>query len=192
MSPRSLFIIVLRVLGIFSLKVLVLSILEFILNGFQYFTNSYFSFGLGMIILELVIVGLYFLVSYVLIFRAATLVDRFDLSRDIPNPLGFSINTRDILRIALVITAATLIISELPVLISNGIKMLKQDQLLFNQPVNWSSVVIPGVKVVIGLLLIGERKRLLDIFLKDQADEPADDRPTASTEEKDLFDDPQS
>jgi hypothetical protein len=193
MSPRSLFIIILRVLGIFSLKDSILSVFGLFPDVFRY---SQFSRTTSDTILvfavQLIIIAAFWAVSWVLIFKAAYLVDRFDLSRDISPALQFNLRTRDVLRIALIITAGILLALAVPAFISQLIGLFEPEvvSIYAERTVDWSPVITSGVKVVIGLLMIGERKKIIEFFLKDQAEETAghdDPEPPVDQSQQDLF-----
>lgn len=192
MSPRSLFIIVLRIIGILSVKATLLAIGQTLTNIFVLTQLSRETFFLTNIVPDMVVTAIYIVVSWALIFKASYIVDRFKLAHDIAPVLQFKLEKRDSLRIALVVTAAVLLVSELPGFIANLARMFERSpQEMYGEATvhSWTPVFISGVQVVIALLLIGERARILDILLKDPENNPTDDpeQPAVEDNDKDLF-----
>lgn len=192
MSPRSLFIIILRILGILSVRTLVLVFFQTISNIYLLTQLSDDDILYSAVIPGIFTTAIYFAVSWVLIFKAAYLVDHFKLSRDISPMLQFRFDKRDALRIAVVVTGAILLVNELPTFIANLAHMFdREPQSMFRQRVerSWSPVIQSLAQALIGLLLIGERARIVDILLNDSINNPTDDpeHPAGEEGNKDLF-----
>jgi len=170
MTPRTLFIIILRVLGILSIKELFIAIPQLISTVAMYFGFSD-SFGLIAVVISLLTVALYLWISYTLIFKADYLVVKFGLDQNFAEPtLQLNISIPSILRIAVIITGALLLISEIPELCRIVYVNLLRRNLSFieNSSPDWSPAVFSGVKIILGLLIIGERKRIL-VFLESKS-----------------------
>jgi len=120
MTPRTLFIIILRVLGILSLKELFIAIPQLISAIVMFFQGYSISGGLFMIVISLLTVALVLWISYALIFKADFLVARLGLDQNFTESI-------------------------LP---------------------DWSPAVFSGVKIVLALLIIGERNRILQFLEK--------------------------
>jgi hypothetical protein len=171
MTPGSLFIIILRVLGIVSVKELFVAIPQLISTAALYSMGS-ISAGLFMVVVSLLTVALYLWISYTLIFRAEYLVVKFGLDQNFAEQsLQLNINISSILRIAVIVTGALLLIWEIPEFCRIIYIKVQQRTLPFldeNSP-DWSPAVFSGVKIIIALLIIGERKRILE-FLEGNKD----------------------
>jgi len=195
MSARTLFIIVLRILGILSVRTAILALFQSIGSLFLLGSLTHESILYSNIVSNVVVTGVFFGVSWALIFKAGYIVDRFKLAQDMTPVLQFRIDIRDALRIALVVTGAILLVYELPTLISNIAEKLDAGEpVLFSDgnTVTWRPAILSAIRVVIALLIIGERKRILDVLLKDPANNPTDadlQERVSEDENKDLFPD---
>jgi hypothetical protein len=98
MTPRTLFVIILRVLGILSVKELFVAIPQLISTIAMYMGNSV-SLGLFMVVVSLLTVALYLWISHTLIFKAGYLVAKFGLDQNFAEPslqLNISISDKTI------------------------------------------------------------------------------------------------
>ena len=115
MTPRTLFIIILRVLGILSIKELFIAIPQLISTVAIYFQGYSASSGLFMVVISILTVALYLWISYTLIFKAELLVTKFGLDQNFAEPsLQLNISIPSILRIEVIVTGALLLIAEIP------------------------------------------------------------------------------
>jgi hypothetical protein len=172
MTPRTLFILVLRILGILSLKELVVAVPQLISTIVIFFGSYSVSGGLFMVLISLLTVALFISISYVLVYKADFLVTKFGLDQDIKEPfLQLTISVPSILRIVIIITGVLVLFLEIPEFCRIIYNLLQERNLRFLQDgsPDWSPAVFSGVKIVLGLLLIGERKRILQ-FLNKSAD----------------------
>jgi hypothetical protein len=173
MTPRTLFIIILRVLGILSLQDLFFSVPE-LLRVLLSFGKLY---GLGdgfiMLFVSLLSVALNLAVSYILIFKAPQLANKLKLDSGINEPiLQLNISLPSILRIAIIITAFLLLLYEIPNLVRLIYLGIQQREVtMLRADVDWSPAFFSGVRIIIGFLLIGERRRILDFLSRNSEDE---------------------
>ena len=177
MSPRTLFIVILRVLGILMLKELLTAIPQFVSATVMFFNESGPSGGLFMIFVALLAVAVYLLISYVLIFKADFLVTKFGLQQDIKEEsLQLNISIPSILRIAIIITGCLVLFLEIPELVRTLYWMFQKQDIDYFQgsPTDWSPIIVSVVKIIIALLIIGERKRILEFLEKSPAQEAKD------------------
>jgi hypothetical protein len=167
MTPRTLFIIILRVLGILSLKELFIAIPQLISAIVMFFQGYSISGGLFMIVISLLTVALVLWISYTLIFKADFLVARLGLDQNFTESiLNLNISVSSVLRIAIIVTGALLLISEIPEFSRIIYSLLQQRNLTYlgNGSPDWSPAVFSAVKIVLALLIIGERNRILQFL----------------------------
>jgi hypothetical protein len=169
MSPRTLFIIVLRILGILVIKEIIYAIPQLVSTVISFFTDSP-MLGFLMVIVSLLTFALYLWLAYTLVYKADRLVTKFALTENFSEPvldLNFSTNT--VLRIAIIVTGMVVLIDEVPEFCRLFYRTLQQREisiLYSTTESDWSPLVSSGVKIILGLLLIGERKRILEMFYK--------------------------
>ena len=169
MTPRTLFITILRVLGILSIKELFIAIPQLISTVAMYSLGSV-SAGLFMVVISLLTVALYLWISYTLIFKAGLLVAKFGLDQNFAEPiLQLNISIPSILHIAVIVTGALLLLSEIPEFCRIIYNILQERNISFMEDgsPDWSPAVFSAVKIILGLLIIGERKRILE-FLENK------------------------
>jgi hypothetical protein len=177
MTPRSLFIIILKVLGILSLKELIIAITPVISIIFPFLRGYPIADGLFMLVITLLALAANLGVSYILLFKTDVLVTKFGLTDGVSEPLlQLNISNRSILHIAIIVTGFLLLLIEIPDLIrilytSFSMRKFSYDQ---GQAFDWSPMIFSIVKIILGLLIIGERKRIIT-FLdhKPEADQGA-------------------
>jgi hypothetical protein len=180
MTPRSLFIIILRVAGILSLKGLLIAVPQLIstvLMLFRGYSGYSIADGLFLIVISLLTVAVYLAISYILIFKAHVLVTKFGLDQHFTEPiLNLNISISSILRIAIIVTGFLILVDEIPEFCRLVFFNLQKQRYLSYEEnsTNWSPVVFSGVKILIGLLIIGERKRILQFLEKSQEAEKSE------------------
>jgi hypothetical protein len=174
MSPRTLFIIILRVLGILSLKELFTAIPQLISTVALYFEGYSISGGLFMVVISLLTVVLFLWISYILIFKADYLVSNFGLDQNFTeSTLNLNINSSSVLRIAIIVTGTLLLIYEIPEFCRIAYSLLQERHISFlrDGSPDWSPAVYSGVKIILALLIIGERNRILQFLEKPKDSE---------------------
>lgn len=166
MTIRTLFIIILKVLGILSLKELILVLTQFITIVASFFTGYSFNDGLFMLFVSLVALALSLAVCYFLIFRAGYLVDKLALDQGFQETtISVNIQIASIFRIVLIVTAFLILIREIPEFLRIVVLELQRpDVSLLEGGTDWSGAIASGAKIIIALLLIGERNRILDFL----------------------------
>jgi hypothetical protein len=169
MTPRSLFTIILKALGIFFVKDIVLFLPQIISVISIYSTKNTFEGGdvsywlIGALILGL---GLYIYIPYFLIFRTEKLINLFHLDKGFDEELfELNISSEAVYIIAIVVTGLFLVITEIPTLCSLLFNFFDGRKSTFggNSPAI-SFVIVSVVKILAGLLLIGERSRIASLF----------------------------
>lgn len=177
MTPRSLLIIILRVLGIILLRALVLSVTELVSSVWYMFyygiSGTDVLFGIFITLIYILIV---LALGYWLIFKTEILIDKFGLDKGFSEPVfQFNINSRSIIQMGLIITGAVILFWELPGLVKNIYTAWQQNymtRLTIPAKTDWSPVSVSVVRIILALLIIGERKRICQFLVKEQASEP--------------------
>ena len=166
MTIRTLFTVILKVLGIFFIKNFLetipqlLSLLNF-LNDFG--GEQKLLIGLSEISLMLLILGL---VSYFLIFKTDLIIDKLQLDKGFGEEfIQLNIHRTTILSIAIIIMGGLLIINELGnfcrqlFLYYQEVKLVKQNYLSKNPNISYS--IISFIKIILGILLIIYQKQIV-------------------------------
>ncbi|HEX2847015.1 MAG TPA: hypothetical protein VHN59_10740 [Chitinophagaceae bacterium] len=105
--------------------------------------------------------------TYWFIFKTEVLIDKFGLDKGFAEPsFQFKIDVSSILQMALIITATIILVWEIPSLGKNIFYVWQQSRMGFLNPegANWSPIIISVIRIILALLLIGERKRILSLL----------------------------
>ncbi len=164
MSPRNLFIIILRVIGLFFARDLVLAIptlLSEILYASARSNNSVSSLALsGLIVL------VYVVICWGLVFKPGALVDKLKLDKGFNEEIiTMNIHRSTILSISLIIIGGLVLIDSIPALCRHLMTYYLQTRDRYgneNPTISWT--VLDAVRVIIGFLLIAEKRRIVNFI----------------------------
>ncbi len=134
------------VIGMFS---------PFLSPGFD--ESKFFS-----ILLPIFFLGTFFLAGYWLVFRTNSILSLLKFDPEMPDePLTFTVSAYTVTTIALILLGGSILINEAP-LVFNHIYTYFETRHIAFQEKNPSTlpILISIIKIVIALLVIGERKRI--------------------------------
>lgn len=168
MTPRSLFNVILKIFGLFFLKEIINTVPQLISYILFLMQAEEVKGGIVSLIFTALIVAFYCYIFYLLIFKTNNIIDKLKIDQGFnQQEFSFNLSTSKVLTIALFVIAGVIFANEIPNLcrqfytdfqekrMTNGIT--KQD---------FSYSIISAVKIVIGFLLIGERKRIIGFIEK--------------------------
>lgn len=172
MSINSLFIIILKVIGIFLLKDFFLSFFQFLASLFLVFSSgdyiSLITFSVNTLILGVVI--------FYLLFKTALILNKLKLDQGFESDLvGFNVNRATVLSIALIITASLLLLNEIPILFKQVYTYVSQKQMLkYSGDIpDVSYILLSTSKILLGIILLVYQKIIVSfIVLKSKFIEP--------------------
>lgn len=169
MTPRSLFNIIIKIFGIFFLKNIVeaipqlISTIAFLIRSDSY-TDS-FKETVFLFISTSIVLAFYIFVCFKLFFKTNKIVDILKLDEGFSQEtFSFDMSSSSILTIALIVTAALILTNEIPNL-CESIYSYVQERTIINFSGNkpdYSHLFFEATKIVIALLLLGERKRIVE------------------------------
>jgi hypothetical protein len=166
MSVKTLLNIVLKALGIIFLRDFI-SIAPSFLSVFSSLIN--FSEGITPLISSFLSVVAYGAIAYLLIFRTGWFIEKMKLDEDIEESnVSFDINPSTLLTICLIIIASVLILDAVPYLLRELYLYFdyikgKSNYLATPQP-DYTYMIIYIGKIIIGLLILGYLKRIVEYF----------------------------
>lgn len=171
MTPRSLFNIIIKIFGLFFLKELI-GALPQLLSSFLYFDDSIMEMkNVYAILIVIIVLVFYAFLIFILLFKTDYIIDKLQLDQGFDqDTFTFDFSNSKVLYIALIIIAGILLIQEIPYLLGQLITyfQLKEFPLDVGKP-DITYMVISVVKIIIALLLIGERKRIIDFIENRQS-----------------------
>lgn len=169
MTPRSFFKIVLKIFGLYFLNGFIAFIPQIVSSVSFMFQAGMNDLGLlATILLGIIFVfGLYGYVTYLLFFRTGKVLEWLKLDKGFDEEtFSFDFPQASILTIGLIVVGGVILVNEVPNFCGALYQYIEQRNafgLLNNRP-DFYNVLIPGVKIIIGLLLLGERKRIVNFI----------------------------
>jgi hypothetical protein len=166
MTPRSLFNIILKVIGIFFIKNLLIELAN-ILPALVQFTsteNDYGGFNLMTLVIVLLECIVYLLITYLILFKTNWIITKLKLDRGF-NQQEFNLNFHRsiVLRIAIIVLGSLIIVDALPLLVQQLIYYIRMKK--ENVPnTNIDYFILHSAKLLIGIFLIAYQRTLVNLI----------------------------
>ena len=172
MTPRNLFNIILKIFALFFLRDIVYLIPEIIsqitlvVRVPEY--RIYHSSNDEIINLLLVLLALafYWFIIDKLLFKTNYVIDKLKLDQGFnQDEFSFKLSTIQVLTIALFVIAGVILTTEIPMFCRHVFAYFQEKNITHGvaKP-DFSYIITSCVKIVLGLLMIGERKRIVEFF----------------------------
>ncbi|HSZ87714.1 MAG TPA: hypothetical protein VK787_16890, partial [Puia sp.] len=166
MTLRTLFNIILKILGIFFIKDF-LSLIPQVISSLLFIINSEtVGEGVAVLISVLLFLLLYGAISYYLIFKTDLIIDKLKLDKGFDSDtVSLNIHRSTVLSIAIIVIGGLLFIDEFPNFCQQLFSYFQQRQMNFglNKP-TISYVVISGIKVTIAFFLMSEQRLIVNVI----------------------------
>jgi hypothetical protein len=170
MTPRSLWIILLRIMGIWF----VLNSVQIIYQYFAYMPLLKGATTIGIILAMLgmttLVFLLYFLILYICIFRTDWIIDKLKLDKGfMEEKFELNIHRSTIYHISLVVIGGLLLLKSFPKLCRELILYFQQSSLPVDYSSNptWSFVFLHFVETLIGIYFITSSRTIIN-FIENQ------------------------
>lgn len=177
MTPKTLFNIVLKIFGLFFLREIIYTIPQLISSVSYLIQNDSFdgngtkNYEIAGFALPVLILAFYIFISYVLIFKTNNINSLLKLEKGFnQKEFSFNYSRPAILTIALIVIGGIVLINEIPNF-CNGVFLYFEEKSLARGMTgpNYGYIINPAVKIVLALLIIGERKRIVSFIENKQA-----------------------
>jgi hypothetical protein len=184
MTPRTLFNIILKIFGLFFLREIIIAIPATISAFVGYFNSMEMGPTLASLIVSVLVVAFYVFLVLQLVFKTNKFIDylkldqgfyEHELSFEQKNELQIGLSASTILTIALIVIGGMLLTEEIPEFCRFVYLYSDQKGGRYASAFDMSLIVFSAAKIIIGLLILGERKRIVD-FIEER--KPADDEET--------------
>jgi hypothetical protein len=165
MTTRSLFNIILKILGIFFIKDILATIPQ-LLSITLYFKEGDTPGAFWILITTLLILLVYGVVSYYLIFRSNLIIDKLKLDKGFDQEtIPLNIHRSTILSISIIVIGGLIVADEIPNLCRQLFNYFLEKRTTYGltHP-NISSSVLSASKILIGLLLIGNQRQIVNFI----------------------------
>lgn len=173
MTPRSLFNIILKLLGLFFLREILNAVPSLVYSFLFLVSDGNFYDGIANFVVSAIIVGFYLGVVHFLFFKTNYLLDKFKLAEGFEeDKFTFNVSDTTVLTIALIVVGALLLAVEIPNLCGTLYSYFQEEQLtLGTTKPDYSIAIVSGVKIAIALLIIGEKKWIIEFMESRQENE---------------------
>ena len=180
MTPRNLFTVILQIFGMFFFReilqttaLLVDSLIAFFGKAPEFGTNTHFNNLTSSFYLSYLFnLILYVFISYQLLFNTTKILNKLKLDQGFTQEeFSFNFQPKFVLTVALVVVSGVILLNEVPSLCKNILFYFQQKELMPRGQVrfDFSYIIISAVKIVIGLVLIGERTRIVSFLEKQES-----------------------
>ena len=164
MTPRNLFTIILKVIGIFFIRNILMTAADIIPAVTDVNKEEFEDFG----VLNLVVLLLEFLVNllltYIFLFKTNWVIDKLKLDQNFQQEtFNFNIDGAAILRIAIIVLAGLIIVDSLPALVQEIIYFIEMKKSGVPGAKNYS-VILQAIKLLIGILLIAYQNSIVNFI----------------------------
>lgn len=166
MKARDLFTIILKILGIYLIKGILLAIPP-VLNNFYRFLKVDPDVALFSLIFSFVALALHFIIVYLLLFKTSFLISKLNLTTGLSEqPLIINLHRSQIYTIAILITGLLILVFSIPVLVKDLYRWYEyissRDTMFGTQSYDYSGLLISITEVIIGLLFLGNQRSLVN------------------------------
>ena len=165
MSPKSFFNIVLKIFGLFFLREVIDSIPQMI-GIFAFFRNGEMVEGIIYVIVFLIVIGFYLYIISQLFFKTNRIIDKLKLDQGFSEEIfHLKFDKTQLFTVSLIIIGGIILISEIPNLVRQIISIVEMLKVRpYLEHPDYSYIIVSCAKIIIALLLIGERKRIVAVF----------------------------
>ena len=166
MTPRILFNIILKILGLFFIKDFLASIPQ-LLSVILFLTKSdTVTEAVWTLVTTLLILLAYGLVSYYLVFKTDLIIDKLKLDKGFDQEtIPLNIHRSTILSISIIVIGGLLVADEIPNFCRQLFSYFQEKRMTYGQThpdVAYS--VVSGVKIIIGILLMAEQRKIVNLI----------------------------
>lgn len=166
MTTKSLFNIILKILGIFFIKDILASVPQ-ILSVILYMTNSNaVGEAIWTLVSTVLILLVYIFVSYQLIFRTDYIIEKLKLDKGFDQEtIPLNIHRSTVLSISIIVIGGLIVAQEIPNLCRQLFDYFQEKRMTYGQTnPSISYSVLAGAKIVVGLLLIGNQRQIVSLI----------------------------
>ena len=175
MSPRSFWLIVLKIAGIWLLLRSLTILVQFSSSWTALLAWASLNDVVPDLINFTVITAFFLLITWLLLFRTSRVLDLLKLDDGFGDEVfHFNLHRATMLRIAVIVTGIMIFVNALPSLVSNVYTAFQLKQIAGHTAVSntVSLIVVYGVKVFLGVYLIYKSRRVVN-FIEYHTRKPA-------------------
>lgn len=176
MTPRTLFSIVLKVLGLFFIKDMIANIPSLVAY-LPYYLGTVGEVSYGALALFVLSIGLYVFIIYCLIFKSNVIIDKLQLTNGLGDePIPFNLHRSSILSICVIIIGALMIINAVPWLLRQIFLYYQRSRLHveYSKP-DKTYIIVYIAEIVLGLLLMANQRAIVNFIEMKRRGNPVEE-----------------
>lgn len=166
MTTRSLFNIILKILGIFFIKDILATVPQLFSSIFYLTKADTIVESIWILVTSILILFVYGLISFFLIFKSNLIIDKLKLDKGFDqDTIPLNIHRSTVLSISIIVIGGLILTDEIPNLCRQLFAYFQEKRLTYgytNPSISYS--VLAGAKVVLGLLLISNQKQIVNFI----------------------------
>ena len=155
MTPRSLFNIILKVIGIFFIRNILITAADIIPAVTEINKEEFQDFGILNLVILLLEFFVNLLLTYILLFKTNWVIDKLKLDQGFQQEtLSVNFDSLTILRVAIILLGGLILVDSIPALIQEIIYFIENKK--SGAPISAKdyNVILQAVKLLIGIFLI--------------------------------------
>ncbi|MEO8404152.1 MAG: hypothetical protein ABI480_06140 [Chitinophagaceae bacterium] len=166
MSPRNLFNIILKILGLFFLKDFITAVAD-LLNTVIFLTNPESrTVGIWYLLSELALMIVYWFVGYYLIFKSELIIDQLKLDKGFDtDTIPLNAHRSTILSIAVIVIGGLMTVYAIPDFCRQLYLYIIQNKMTYGiTKSSMSNFISPAAKIVVGIFLMNGQRKVVNFI----------------------------
>lgn len=168
MKATDLFLIILKIFGIYLLKDVLISIAP-VLYSILSLSNQSLEMGIVNLILAFLTLGIYIGICYLLLFQGKWIISKLQLTADLTDePLTVNPHRSTVYTIAIIISGIVILVFAVPQLVRALYQWAQYMDLrrstLNDDYFSYENMVVSFVEVIIGLLFLGNQRLIVNFI----------------------------
>ena len=164
MSPRSLFNIILKVIGIYFVKE-VLLLLPQILTGFRFLNQGWRAEAWFMLFSVIITLAIYSLVIFYFVLDTDTVIDKLELTKGIEEKnLSISVHRSTVLSIVIILIGMVTVITVLPYFLQSLSTYFGEKRFSYGSSPSPERFILYAAELVLAILMIVYQKLIVNFI----------------------------
>ena len=168
MKAKDLFLIILKVFGIYLIKDVLIAIPSVLYNIYMMSDGS-LEMGFFTLIASLLTLGIYIGICYVLLFKAGWIVSKLKLTAGLgEEPLVMNLHRSSVYTIAIIISGIIILVFAVPDLVRSIYLWSQYNDLrktsLGTDYFDYKLIIMPLTEIIIGLLFLGNQRTIVNFI----------------------------
>jgi hypothetical protein len=163
MTPRTLFNIILKIIGLLFIRDMITVIRE-LAEVNLYLRGGVFEYALFSFLGNVITLGVYVAISYFLIFKSDYIIDKLRLDQGFEEEhLSLNLHRSVILSIALIVVGGIMMAESIPSLLIQLFNYVQDRKTYYREPNGQvATILITVFKLIIGMILVFNQRQIVN------------------------------